>query len=103
MERGTGNTTAPAGARVVVVGAGFAGGSFLRNLPAPLRRPAETLLVDRREEHEFVPLIHEVAVGRVHPDSVRFPNAPNGEPRYRFLNAESTGVDLADKKLRISA
>ena len=95
--------TAPAGARVVVVGAGFAGGSFLRNLPAPLRRPGETLLVDRREEHEFVPLIHEVAVGRVHPESVRFPNAPNGEATYGFLRAEATGVDLENKTVRTSS
>ena len=59
------------GARVVVVGAGFAGASLIRNLPPALRRPGETLLVDREEEYAFIPLMHEVAVGRVHPDSVR--------------------------------
>ena len=48
------------GARVVVVGAGFAGASLLRNLPPVLRRPGETLLIDRRQEFTFVPLIHEV-------------------------------------------
>ena len=61
------------GARVVVVGAGFAGASLIRNLPPTLRRPGETLLVDREEEYTFIPLIHEVAVGRVHPDSVGSP------------------------------
>ena len=106
MERGAGIVpqAAPGGARVVVVGAGFAGGSFVRNLPAPLRRPGETLLVDRRGEHEFVPLIHEVAVGRVHPNSALTPIAPNGAtPPYRFLRAEATGVDLANKTLRTSS
>jgi NADH:ubiquinone reductase (H+-translocating) len=98
------NSTAPAGARVVVVGAGFAGGSFLRNLPAPLRRPGETLLVDRREEHEFVPLIHEVAVGRVHPNSTLTPTTPNGTaPTYGYLKADATGVDPDNKTLRTSA
>ena len=97
-------SAAPAGARVVVVGAGFAGGSFLRNLPTPLRRPGETLLVDRREEHEFVPLIHEVAVGRVHPSSTLTPTTPNGTaPTYRYLKADATGVDPDNKTLRTSA
>ena len=46
------------GARVVVVGAGFAGASLIRNLPSPLRRPGETLLLDREDEYSFIPLIH---------------------------------------------
>jgi NADH:ubiquinone reductase (H+-translocating) len=76
-EHQDGAKASPVGARVVVVGAGFAGRSFLQNLPPALRRPGETLLVDRNEEHEFIPLIHEVAVGRIHPDSVRTPVAPS--------------------------
>src|SRR5215217_5680003 len=63
-------------ARVVVLGAGFAGASLLRHLPPMLRRSGETLLIDRREEYTFVPLIHEVAVGRVHPRTVSSPIAP---------------------------
>ena len=95
-----GGGAAPAGARIVVVGAGFAGGSFLQNLPCALRRPAETLLVDRQEEHVFIPLIHEVAVGRIHPDSLRARVAPDGGvASYGFLRAEVTGVDLQKKTL----
>ena len=93
----------PAGARVVVVGAGFAGGSFLQNLPPALRRPGETLLVDREKEHEFIPLIHEVAVGRVYPDSVRTPVVPNGRAPYGFLRAEATGMDLENATLLTSS
>ena len=93
-----------AGARVVVVGAGFAGGSFLQNLPPVLRRPGRTLLVDRREEYVFAPLIHEVAVGRIHPDSVRARIAPDGgEAPYDFLRAEATGFDLRRKTLFTSS
>lgn len=86
-------------ARVVVVGAGFAGSSLLRSLPPFLRRPGETLLVDRAQEYSFIPLIHEVAVGRVHPDSVRFPIAELCEGRCEFLNSEVTGVDLDSKRI----
>lgn len=97
------NTTPPAGARVVVVGAGFAGGSLLRNLPSALRRPGETLLVDRGEEYTFIPLIHEVAVGRIHPDSVRTPITPTTDTSYNVLRAEATGVDLQNNTLVTSS
>ncbi len=97
-----GNTT-PAGARVVVVGAGFAGGSFLRNLPATLKKPGETLLVERGEEYAFVPLIHEVATGRLHPDSIRTPLTPSAEDTYGFLKAEVNSVDLQNRTLLTSS
>lgn len=86
------------------MGAGFAGGSFLGNLPAPLRRPGETLLVDGGDEYVFVPLIHEVAAGRVHPDSIRSPITPdNPAAPYRVLRAKATGVDLDGGKLLTTA
>ncbi len=94
---------APEGARLVVVGAGFAGGSLLRNLPTPLQRPGETLLVDRADEHAFIPLIHEVAVGRVHPDTVRIPISPATDSPHASLWAEATGVDLEKKVLHTSS
>ncbi len=87
------------GARVVVVGAGFAGASLLRSLPPALRRSGETLLVDRRQEFTFAPLIHEVAVGRIHPESVTSPIAPLCTGSCDFLNTEVLGVDLAEKTL----
>ena len=89
-------------ARLVVVGAGFAGGSLLRNLPPALQRPGETLLVDRAEEYTFIPLIHEVAVGRIHPDSVRMPVAPH-DASYKTVRAEATGVDLQNDTLLTSS
>ena len=90
------------GARLVVVGAGFAGASLLRHLPPSLRKPGETLLVDRRDDWSFVPLAHEVAVGRVHPDSVRSPIAPLCRNACAFLRAEATGLDLAEKVIHTS-
>jgi len=89
----------PVGARVVVVGAGFAGGSLLSNLPPYLRRPGETLLIDRAEQYAFIPLIHEVAVGRIHPDSALTPISPNGNASYSALRSEATGVDLEHNTL----
>ena len=90
-------------ARVVVVGAGFAGASLIRNLPPALRSHDEVLLVDRAEQYSFIPLIHEVAVGRIHPDSVRSPIPPLCEGRCGFLRAEVSGVHLAERALETSA
>jgi NADH dehydrogenase len=88
---------------MVVVGAGFAGGSFLRNLPPTLRQPGETLLVDHGDKYAFIPLIHEVAVGRVHPDSVLTPIAPELDAPYDVLQAAATGVDLRNNILLTSS
>ncbi|CAA9424204.1 MAG: NADH dehydrogenase [uncultured Rubrobacteraceae bacterium] len=90
------------GARLVVVGAGFAGASLLRHLPPPLRKPGETLLIDRREDWTFIPLAHEVAVGRVHPDSVRSPISPLTRNTCAFLRADVAGVDPAERVLHTS-
>jgi NADH:ubiquinone reductase (H+-translocating) len=84
---------------VVVLGAGFAGASLLRHLPPVLRRPGETLLIDRSEEYTFVPLIHEVAVGRVHPKSVTSPIAPICAGACEFLHTEVSNIDLSQKTL----
>ena len=86
-------------ARVVVVGAGFAGASLIQNLPSSLRRRGETLLIDRASKYPFIPLAHEVAVGRVHPDSVSSPIAPLCEGRCDFLQAEVRSVNLTNKTL----
>ena len=88
---------------MVIVGGGFAGASLVRNLPSVLRRPGETLLIDREDEYSFIPLIHEVAVGRIHPESVRYPLPPLCEGRCDFLKAEVTGVDFAEKTLETSS
>jgi len=87
------------GARVVIVGAGFAGASLLRHLPPVLKRSGETLLIDRRQDYVFVPLIHEVAVGRVYPESVTSPIAPLCAGTCDFLNTQVLGLDLEERTL----
>jgi NADH dehydrogenase len=61
------------------------------------------LLVDRDEKYAFIPLIHEVAVGRVHPESVCTPITPNTDASYNVLGAEATRVDLQNNILLTSS
>ena len=82
-----------------MVGAGFAGAALLRNLPPALRGSGQTLLIDRRREFTFVPLIHEVAVGRIHPESLVSPISPLCKGSCDFLNTEVVEVDLDGKTL----
>ncbi|MGH3085752.1 MAG: NAD(P)/FAD-dependent oxidoreductase [Rubrobacteraceae bacterium] len=89
--------------RVVVVGAGFAGAALIRSLPQRLRRPGEVLLVDRASEFEFAPLIHEVAVGRLHPRSVVSKIPPLCTDRCAFLQAAATGLDPEEKVLHTTS
>lgn len=85
------------------MGAGFAGASLVQSLPRSLRAPGQTLLVDREPIWDFIPLIHEVAVGRVHPDSVRsgIPSLCRG--RCGFLRASVEDVDPERRTLYTSA
>ncbi|QYJ14354.1 NADH dehydrogenase-like protein [Rubrobacter xylanophilus DSM 9941] len=86
----------------MVVGVGLAGTHLARSLPPALRRPGEVLVVDRSDRYVFAPLIHEVAVGRLHPDSVTLPVGPALRGRCGFLRAEVTGVDLEGRLLLTS-
>lgn len=86
-------------ARLVVVGAGLAGDPLLRDLPVALGG-GRTLLVDRGDSYTFAPLIHEVAAGRLRPQSVTATiKPPKGT---KFLQTEVKNVDLASKRLEIS-
>lgn len=84
--------------QIVVVGAGFAGASLLASLPRSLRR--ETLLVDGNQDFDFVPLIHEVAAGRLHPSNVKRPIPPPGTEDCEFLQTSATGLNLENKTLK---
>lgn len=88
-------------ARIAVVGAGFAGASAIRRLPPALRR--ETLLIDKNAGFDFAPLIHEVAAGRLHPDSVRSHLPPPHTRECEFLQTEVASLGLEGKTLRTTS
>lgn len=88
-------------ARVIVVGAGFAGASAIRRMPPGLRR--DTLLIDRNLTFDFFPLIHEVAAGRLHPKSVASNIPPLSSAGCGFLQTDATSLDLEGKTLRTTS
>lgn len=89
----------PRRARLVVVGGGLAGAAVIRNLPSALRGPGATLLIDRSDSYTFAPLIHEVAVGRIHPGSVVSGAPTLCRRRCEYLRAEVTNISPETKTL----
>jgi NADH dehydrogenase len=85
-------------ARVVVVGAGFAGLTLVRALRG---QPLEVVLVDRRNYHTFTPLLYQVASALLDPSQVAHPIRGIVRPIHNLevRMAEATGVDLEARRL----
>lgn len=56
--------------KIVVIGGGFAGLKFIKNLDEDL---FEVLLIDKINHHQFQPLFYQVATSQVEPSSISFP------------------------------
>ncbi|MCJ7449954.1 MAG: NAD(P)/FAD-dependent oxidoreductase [Bacteroidales bacterium] len=56
--------------RIIVVGGGFAGLQFIKNLR---EGSFEIVLIDRLNHHQFQPLFYQVATSQIEPSSISFP------------------------------
>ncbi|MCB0535549.1 MAG: NAD(P)/FAD-dependent oxidoreductase [Saprospiraceae bacterium] len=56
--------------RIVVVGAGFAGINLIKKLR---NKPVQVVLLDRNNFHQFQPLLYQVAIAGLEPDSIVSP------------------------------
>ena len=56
--------------RIAIIGAGFGGIELAKALRGA---PAEVLLIDRNNYHNFQPLMYQVATGGLEPDSIAYP------------------------------
>ena len=73
--------------KIIVIGGGFAGLRFIKNLKEGL---FEVLLIDRLNHHQFQPLFYQVATSQIEPSSISFPL------RKIFQNREDVSVRLAE-------
>ena len=83
---------------IVVVGAGFAGLTFVRRFPEELAR---VTIIDRQNHHLFQPLLYQVATAGLSAVDIAQPvRALFGpRPHFQVLMSEVTGFDLAQKKV----
>lgn len=56
--------------KIVVIGAGFAGINFIKKLKD---KPVQVILIDQNNYHQFQPLLYQVAISGLEPDSVVSP------------------------------
>lgn len=56
--------------KIVVIGAGFAGINFIKKLKD---KPVQIILIDQNNYHQFQPLLYQVAISGLEPDSVVAP------------------------------
>lgn len=85
--------------RVVVVGAGFAGLTFVRHFPDALAR---ITVIDRQNHHLFQPLLYQVATAGLSAVDIAQPiRALFGpRPNLEVLMGEVTGFDLGRRIVR---
>ena len=88
------------GARVIVVGAGFAGLAAVERLA---RAGAQVMLVNRNVYSTFQPLLYQVATGGLNPGDVAYPaRAVTRAHGARFRLGELTGVDAAAQRITLA-
>ena len=56
--------------RVVIIGAGFAGINLVKHLE---NKPVQIVLLDQNNFHQFQPLLYQVAISGLEPDSIVSP------------------------------
>ena len=91
----------PGRAKVVIVGAGFAG---LRAARVLARSQADVLVIDRNNYHTFFPLLYQVAAAELEPEHIIYPvrSVFRGKQHLSLVIDEVTGVNL-EKRLVTTA
>ena len=85
--------------KVIVIGGGFAGLHFVRNLN---QEAFEVLLIDKVNHHQFQPLLYQVATAQLEPSSISFPlrNIFKNQHNVFIRLAELTSIDQAENKIQ---
>jgi NADH dehydrogenase len=100
--RSAARAPAPRGApRIVIVGAGFAGLAAARALAG---RPAEVVVVDRRNHHLFQPLLYQVATAALSPGDIAAPvrHVLREQRNADVVLADVARVDMGAKELHLA-
>ncbi|PHS65812.1 MAG: FAD-dependent oxidoreductase [Flavobacterium sp.] len=85
--------------RVVIIGGGFAGLSLVEGLK---NKPVQVVLIDKKNYHQFQPLLYQVATSGLEPDSIAFPfrKQIKGYKNVSFRLAEVQEIDTNSKKIQ---
>lgn len=87
--------------RIVVVGGGFAGISFIKKLQ---REKVQIVLFDRHNYHTFQPLLYQVSTAGLEPDSIAYPLRKIFRKNidFHFRMAEVENIDAQNNTIYTS-
>lgn len=87
--------------RIVVIGGGFAGISFLKNLR---KSEVQVVLFDRHNYHTFQPLLYQVSTAGLEPDSIAYPLRKlfRRNRDFHFRMAEVESIDANQNEVHTS-
>lgn len=85
---------------VVIIGGGFGG---LNAAKALAEAPVRVTLIDRTNHHLFQPLLYQVAMAGLSPADIATPirSILSKQQNIQVILAEATGVDLAERKVKL--
>lgn len=85
--------------RIVVIGCGFAGLRFSKNIDS---KKYQIVLIDKNNYHTFQPLLYQVASSGLEPDSIVYPIRKifKGKPHFHFRMAETQSIDTMEKVVK---
>ena len=81
--------------KIVVIDAGFAGVNFIKKLKG---KPVQIILIDQNNYHQFQPLLYQVAISGLEPDSVVSPIRKLFKSRSNII-FRMTEVNLLERYL----
>jgi len=84
--------------RIVVIGCGFAGLKFCKNIS---ENRYQVVLLDMKNYHTFQPLLYQVASSGLEPDSIVYPIRKifKGKKNFYFRLAKTRRIDTENKKV----
>lgn len=87
--------------RVVIVGAGFAGLQFARNINS---KNYQVVLLDKNNYHTFQPLLYQVATSGLEPDSIAYPirKVFESKKHFHFRMTEVERIDTNEQIVHTS-
>jgi NADH:ubiquinone reductase (H+-translocating) len=84
--------------RIVIIGGGFAGIAFARELK---NKPVQVVMIDKHNYHTFQPLLYQVATGGLEAGSIAYPirKVMHHHPEFYFRLGMVTELDPKNHKI----
>lgn len=88
--------------KVVIIGAGFGGLYAAHQLAG---KPADVLLIDRKNFHTFTPLLYQVATCGLDPSEIAYPvrHIVYDKPNIRFMMGEVVDIQYTSQQIRVKS